>query len=178
MKTTRTLFGAMALVTTIYARQTDAQCVGVNSCNTTNTLSVTVGALVALDMSSTTTTLTSPTANDITAASVIPDPGPTFTIWANRSWTLNVRSQNATTWSYVGTSGGVKPIADLSWSTAAGGTFAAITNADAIFTSGTTASSGTAAQAFFRTSWAGGFGAASNAPGTYTLPVIFTLTAP
>jgi hypothetical protein len=31
---------------------------------------------------------------------------------------------------------------------------------------------------FFRTSWAGGFSAASNAPGTYTLPIVFTLTAP
>jgi hypothetical protein len=178
MTTTRTLFGAMALVTAIYARQTDAQCIGVNTCNTTNTVSVTVGALVQLDMSSTTTTLTNQTATDIGAASVIPDPGPTFTIRANRSWTLNIRSQNATTWTYVGTSGGVKPIGHLSWSTAAGGTFAAVTNADAIFTSGTTASSGTPASAFFRTSWAGGFGAASNAPGTYSLPVIFTLTAP
>jgi hypothetical protein len=178
MTTTRTLFGAMALVTAIYARQTDAQCIGVNSCNTTNTVSVTVGALVALDLSSTSTTLTNPTATDITAASVIADPGPTLTIRANRSWTLNVRSQNPTNWDYVGTEGGVKPIGDLSWSTTAGGTFTAVTNADAIFTSGATATAGTIEQAFFRISWAGGFGAPSNAPGTYTLPLIFTLTAP
>ena len=88
----------------------------------------------------------------------VPDRGPTFTMQANRSWTLNIRSQNATTWTYVGTAGGVKPIGDLAWSTASGGAFAAITNADAIFTAGASATSGTPAQAFFRTSWAGGCG--------------------
>jgi hypothetical protein len=108
----------------------------------------------------------------------VPDRGPTFTIQANRSWTLNIRSQNATTWTYVGTAGGVKPIGDLAWSTASGGAFAAITNADAIFTAGASATSGTPAQAFFRTSWAGGYGSPGNAPGTYSLPVIFTLSAP
>ena len=37
---------------------------------------------------------------------------------------------------------------------------------------------GTAAQAFFRTVWAAGFTQPSNAPGVYSLPVVFTLSAP
>jgi hypothetical protein len=91
---------------------------------------------------------------------------------------MNIRSGNATNWTYAGSSGGVKPISDLSWSNALAGTYAAITAIDAVFTSGASASSGTAAAAFFKTNYPAGFTNAANAPGTYTLPIILTLTAP
>src|SRR5207247_8926951 len=64
---------------------------------------------------------------------VIANDGPSFTIKANRSWTLKIKSQNAANWTYAGSNSGVKPISDLSWSTSAGGTFVAITNSDAAF---------------------------------------------
>jgi len=170
---------AMVLGTAIVTSQANAQCSGnAGTCNTTNTASVTVGALVKLGMSSAATALTNPTADDVDAGNVIADAGPSFTIKANRSWTLKIKSQNAASWTYVGADAGVKPIADLSWSTAVGGTFAAITAADATFTSGASSTNGTAAQAFFRTSWTNDFTSASNAPGTYSLPIVFTLTAP
>jgi hypothetical protein len=179
MNATRSLLAAMAFATAIGANQANAQCSGnAGSCNTTNTASVTVGALVKLGMSSATTSLTNPTADDVDAGAVIADAGPSFTIKANRSWTLKIKSQNAANWTYVGTNAGVKPIGDLAWSTASGGTFAAITNTDATFASGAGASNGAIAQAFFRTSWQSDFTSASNAPGTYSLPIVFTLTAP
>jgi hypothetical protein len=179
MKATRSLLAAMVLGTAICASQANAQCSGnAGSCNTTNTASVTVGALVKLGMSSATTTLTNPTADDVDAGNVIPNAGPTFTVKANRSWTLKIRSQNAANWSYIGTDGGVKPISDLAWSTASNGTFSAITASDATLASGAAASNGTAAAVFFRTSWLSDFTSISNAPGTYTLPIVFTLTAP
>lgn len=179
MKATRNLLAAMVLGTAITASQAYAQCSGnAGSCNTTNTASVTVGALVKLGMSSLTTALTNPTADDVDAGNVLADAGPSFTIKSNRSWTLKIKSQNAASWTYVGSNAGVKPISDLAWSTAAGGTFAAITASDATFTSGAGASNGVAAQAFFRTSWLSDFTSASNAPGTYSLPIVFTLTAP
>jgi len=179
MRSTRSLLTAMVLGTVIGASQVNAQCSGNGgSCNTTNTASVTVGALVKLGMSSATTALTNPTADDIDGGNVLADNGPSFTIKANRSWTLKIKSGNATNWTYAGANAGVKPIGDLAWSTAAGGTFAAITNADATFASGAGASNGAAAQAFFRTSWQSDFTSASNAPGTYSLPIVFTLTAP
>jgi hypothetical protein len=179
MRATRTLLAAMVLGTAIGASQANAQCSGsAGSCNTTNTASVTVGALVKLGMSSAATALTNPTADDVDAGNVIADAGPSFTIKANRSWTLKIKSQNAASWTYVGINAGVKPISDLAWSTSAGGTFAAITAADATFTSGATSTNGTAAQAFFKTSWTSDFTSASNAPGTYSLPIVFTLTAP
>lgn len=179
MRAISSLLAAMALGTAITASQASAQCSGsAGTCNTTNTASVTVGALVKLGMTSATTTLTNPTADDVDAGNVIADAGPSFTIKANRSWTLKIKSGNATNWTYVGPNAGVKPIGDLAWSTAVGGTFAAITGTDATFTSGASSTNGAAAQAFFRTSWASDFTSASNAPGTYSLPIVFTLTAP
>ena len=179
MKATRTILAAMVLGTVIGASQANAQCSGsAGSCNTTNTASVTVGALVKLGMSSATASLTAPTADDIDVGAVIANAGPTFTIKSNRSWTLKIKSQNAANWTYAGPNSGLKPISDLAWSTAVGGTFAAITNADVTFVSGASASNGTAAQAFFRTTWLGDFADASNREGTYSLPIVFTLSAP
>ena len=179
MNATRFILAAMVLGSAISVNQAGAQCSGnAGSCNTTNTASVSVNALVKLGMSSATTSLTNPTADDVDAGNVIADAGPSFTIKANRSWTLKIKSQNAASWTYAGSNSGVKPISDLAWSTAAGGTFAAITNSDATFASGASASNGQAAQAFFRTSWTNDFTSASNAPGTYSLPIVFTLTAP
>jgi len=179
MSATRYLLAAMVLGSAISATQANAQCSGnAGSCNTTNTVTASVNALVKLGMSSAATTLASPTADQVEIGATLADAGPSFTIKANRSWTLKIKSQNAANWTYVGSDAGVKPISDLSWSTAVGGTFAAITAADATFTSGASSTNGTAAQAFFRTSWVSDFTSASNAPGTYSLPVVFTLSAP
>jgi len=179
MSATRYLLAAMVLGSAISATQANAQCSGnAGTCNTTNTASVTVGALVKLGMTTSATALTNPTADDVAAGNVLADAGPTFSIKANRSWTLKIKSQNAANWTYVGSDAGVKPIGDLAWSTAAGGTYAAITAADATFLSGASSTNGTLAQAFFQTSWTSDFTSASNAPGTYSLPIVFTLTAP
>jgi hypothetical protein len=178
MKATRTLLAAMVLGTVI-ASQANAQCSGnAGSCNTTNTASVTVGALVKLGMSAATTSLTSPTADDIDVGAVLANAGPSFTIKANRSWTLKIKSQNATDWTYAGANSGVKPISHLAWSTAVGGTFAAITNADVTFASGASSTNAGAAQAFFRTTWLADFSDPSNREGSYSLPIVFTLSAP
>jgi hypothetical protein len=179
MNATRFLMAAMVLGMAIGAEQANAQCSGNSgSCNTTNTASATVNALVKLGMSSASTSLSSPTADQIEAGAVIADAGPTFTIKANRSWTLNVKTTNPATWTYVGSFLGAKPISDLLWSNAVGGTFAGIGSSDALFLSGASATNGLAAQAFFRTVWAAGFTQPSNAPGVYSLPVVFTLSAP
>ncbi len=179
MNATRFLLAAMVLGSAIGVEQANAQCSGnAGSCNTTNTASVSVNALVKLGMSATTTALTAPTADDIDVGAVIQNSGPTFTIKANRSWTLNIKTTNATVWTYAGAFAGTKPISDLTWSNAAAGTYANIGTSDAVFLSGATASNGFAAQAFFRTVWAAGFAQPSNVPGTYSLPVVFTLSAP
>lgn len=179
MKATRTILAAMVLGTAIGATQLNAQCSGnAGSCNTTNTASVNVGALVKLGMSDPATALTNPTADDLDAGALIDNVGPTFTIKANRSWTLKIKSQNAATWTYAGANSGVKPISHLAWATTDGGTYAPITNADASFASGAGATNSGVAAAFFRTTWLGDFADASNREGSYTLPIVFTLSAP
>lgn len=179
MTATRFLLAAMVLGSAISVNQAGAQCSGnAGSCNTTNTASVSVNALVKLGMGSATTTLTSPTADQVEVGATIADAGPSFTIKANRSWTLNIKTTNAASWTYVGSLGGNKPVSDLTWSNAAAGTFVGISTTDAVFLSGASASNGAPAQAFFRTVWAAGFTQPSNAPGTYSLPVVFTLSAP
>lgn len=179
MNSYRVVLAAMVLVTALDSSQANAQgCVGVGSCNATNTASVSVGALVKLDMSSATTSLTAPSADDLDAGAVLQDAGPSFTIKANRSWTMKIKSGNATNWTYVGSNSGVKPIGDLAWATAAGGTYTAITSSDATFASGASATNNGSAAAFFRTTWSNDFSSASNAEGTYSLPIVFTLSAP
>src|SRR5919205_3639347 len=116
-------------------------------------------------------------ANQVEVGANLADAGPTFTIKANRSWTLNIKTSNASNWKYVGSNGGTKPISDLTWSNAVAGTYVGISNTDALFLSGAAATNGAAAQAFFKTVWAAGFTQPSNAPGVYSLPVVFTLSA-
>src|SRR3954465_10878832 len=179
MTATRFLLAAMVLGSAISVNQAGAQCSGnAGSCNTTNTASVSVNALVKIGMGSGTTTLTSPTADQVEVGATIADAGPSFTVKANRSWTLNIKTTNPASWTYVGTNGGKKPISDLTWSNAVAGTFAGISTTDAVFLSGASATNGAASQAFFRTVWAAGFTQPSNAPGTYSLPIVFTLSAP
>jgi hypothetical protein len=180
MNATRFLKAAVVLGSVIGANQANAQCSGnAGSCNTTNTASVTVNALVKLGMGATTTSLTSPTADQVDVGATIADAGPTFTIKANRSWTLNIKTTNISgLWTYAGGLGGTKPISDLNWSNAAGGSYVGMGSTDAIFLSGASSTNGLAAQAFFKTVWAAGFTQPSNAPGTYSLPIVFTLSAP
>jgi hypothetical protein len=181
MRATRSLLAAMVLGTAIGASQANAQCSGnAGTCNTTNTASVTVGALVKLDMSSATTALTNPTADQVDAGTAIDNSGPSFTVKSNRSWTLKIKANPAVAgfWDYLGSNSGQKPIGDLKWATTSGGSYSAITASDVSFASGASSTNGTAAQAFFRTSWLNDFTSASNAPGAYSLPIVFTLTAP
>jgi hypothetical protein len=179
MNATRILLAAMVLGSAISVNQAGAQCSGnAGSCNTTNTASVSVNALVKLGMSSVATTLTSPTADQVEVGANIADAGPSFTVKANRSWTLNIKTTNALSWTYVGSNGGNKPVSDLTWSNASAGTYVGISTTDALLTSGASATNGAAAQVFFKTVWAAGFTQPSNAPGTYSLPVVFTLSAP
>ena len=179
MKATRLILAAMVFGIA-GASQANAQCSGnAGSCTTTNTASVTVGALVKLGMTTTTTLLTAPTADDIDAGNQIENVGPVFSIKANRSWTLKIKTSNGTNWTYVsGGNSGVKPIGHLGWALASGGSYTPITNADVTFTSGAGATNTGAATAWFRTTWLADFTDASNRQGVYELPIVFTLTAP
>jgi hypothetical protein len=72
----------------------------------------------------------------------------------------------------------VKPIGHLAWATSSGGTFTPITASDATFASGAGATNSGAASSFFQTTWVADFADASNREGVYSLPIVFTLSAP
>jgi hypothetical protein len=180
MSRTRIMVGAAiawsAFATLPAAAQTSCTNTSGSSCSLTNTASVTVGSLVSLDISGTTTSLTAPTSATL-GTDVGPDAGPTFTIKANQGWALSLKSGNATNWTYAGAASGVKPISHLKWSLTSGGSYASITASDATLTSGSAGTNAGAAAVFFKTTYVSDFSAASNAPGSYSLPVVFTLIA-
>jgi hypothetical protein len=175
----RYTLAAMIVGSALSALPAVAQCSGSGSCSTTNTASVTVGALVNLEMSGTTTTLTTPVVADL-AAGYKADAGPTFVVHANQDWTMSIKAHasNPANWSYTGTKGGVKPIGDLTWSDAVGGTFAALTSSNATVASSGSSTDNTAVSLFFRTVYSSDYSSLNNRPGAYSLPVVFTLSAP
>ena len=179
MFSSRLIAIALVVGSAVGAMPAMAQCSGSDSCSTTNTASVTVGALVNLEMSSATTALTAPVVADL-ATGYVADVGPTFTVHANQDWTMSVKAAaaNPTNWSYTGTKGGVKPIGDLNWSVAVDGTFAALTGSNATVASSASSTDDTAVSLFFKTLYAADYSSARNRPGVYSLPVVFTLSAP
>jgi hypothetical protein len=180
MKGTRFALAAMVLGTALGASQAKAQlsCGGTTSCNLTNTASVTIPTLVSLSMGSATTALTTPTAAQVEAGTPIDNPGPTFTVKANRAWTLNINSARAAFWDFNAVAGTAKPISDLGWSLTSGSGYAAITSGLSPVSSGAATNGGTPLPVYFRTNYSTDFTAASNAPGIYSLPIVFTLSAP
>jgi hypothetical protein len=167
---------ALALVA-IVAPVNAQSCNGTGSCNVTSTASVSVPALVDLSVGGAgSITLTSPTVADMTTG-YVQDAGPAIAVKANRSWRLQLHTTAATNWTYTGDQGGVKPISDLTWSTTAAGTYAAITGTASDVSSGTKTNTG-APTIFFRTLFSSDFSANKNSAGSYSIPLVFTLIAP
>ncbi|MGH7700910.1 MAG: hypothetical protein ACREMJ_10400 [Gemmatimonadales bacterium] len=143
-------------------------CTG-NPCSVGNTVSATVGTLLRLTLSTTTTALPAPSEAEFDAG-FQDAAGPSATVKANRSWTLKVSAAaaNWTTDNLV-----VKPAGDLQWATVAGGPYAGLAVAAAdVASSGATASFAQAM--FYRVLWS----YANDAPGNYSLVVTYTVTAP
>ena len=152
-------------------------CSGTNSCSVTSTASVTVPALVDLNVSGAgAITLTPPTASDF--GSAVLDNGPTFTVKANRSWSLAVATTAVTNWTYAGGNGGVKPNTDLTWSNTVGGTYVAISTTAASIVTAQAKTNGASPTIFFKTLYPAAFDDNRNSAGTYSIPLVFTLSAP
>lgn len=168
---------ALALIVT--AIPASAQnCNGVVSCTVTSTASVTVPALVDLTVAGAgSIALTSPGVADLTTG-YVQDAGPAITVKANRTWTLAVHTTAATNWAYTGTQGGVKPISDLTWSNTANGTYAAVNGTAASVVNNQARTNAGAPTIFFRTLYSSDFSADKNAAGSYSIPLVFTLSAP
>jgi hypothetical protein len=143
------------------------------SCALSRGISITINHAAELLLSSTSTTLTSPTAAVYTAGSAV-DAGPTVTVKANAPWRLNV-SAGSSTWTATGAlANPSKPVSDLQLGTASTGPFTALSVSGFQFASGDAATAGTAVTLYYNTLWHW----TSDPPGTYTETITFTITSP
>lgn len=179
----RLRFGAAVIATvmglSMTASSASAQCTASGapaSCGVPGSVSMTAGRVVKLQLSAGSTALAAPTPADFDAG-FNATTGPTFTVSANAAWTLHLRAA-AATWTATNTSPGAparanKPAADLEWSTASNGSFAALTTTDvSLFTGSATASNATTL--YFQTlyDWT------LDTPGIYSMAIVLTLTSP
>lgn len=144
-----------------------------NGCTITNTASATVGDILKLSLNTAAPTdLGTPTAADFDAG-YMDAAGPTATVKANRPWSVAV-SGAAASFTYTGALADPnKPATDLKWGTAAG-TYPNDMGSSAVLFSGASGTAGSSQQVFYRTL----FAYDKDVPGTYSLTVNFTLSAP
>lgn len=141
--------------------------------NATYAINLTVTTAVRLAMSSASVALASPGAAEFDA-SFGQTAGPTLTMKANASWAITIRTTQANWSASAPPARAAKPAGELLWSTLATGPFTAMTLTTATLRTGSAATAGTIIPLFFRVtySWI------LDTPGTYSLPVQITVTAP
>jgi len=138
---------------------------GPSACIVTNTVSATVPTVARLEITTTTTTLNAPLAADFNNAAGVTSGGPTLTVRSNNTYSLTA-SANTPFWSG---GAGNKPSSDLKMKVGAG-SFVALGSVDAagVKTAGT--------------NYVIGYNTIYNwlvdVPGTFSLQVDYTLTAP
>lgn len=159
------------VVATPAAAQT--ACTG-NPCSVTNTASVTVGTVLRLALSSSATALTAPDSTAYNAGFQDNLAALTATVKANRGWTLNVKAGVAS-WTAAGAGArAAKPAGDLQFSSSGGAPFTALTTADQGLATSASGTPGATSTISYRTLWDWTL----DTPGTYSLDVVFTVTAP
>jgi hypothetical protein len=136
------------------------------TCRLTNTVSATVPTVARLTITSLTTTLTAPLAQDFGTAAGVPSTGPSLNVKANVGYLLTA-SPAAATWSGPATS--AKPASDLKMNVNGGSNVAL-------------GQVGTSPNPTATTDYAIGYNTIYNwttdIPGVYSLVVNYTLTAP
>jgi hypothetical protein len=173
---------------------------GAPTCNVTLNAQATVAHLLELTVSGgAQTMLTSPvvTTYDSSAAATVANEypvgatGPAVTVKGNRGWQLTIKAQNGfwtfapdATYQLCRPGGGTystcsgsssapngKVAADLVWSPNPSAGFAAISTSETSIASNSNGSS-TSLTIYYRVKWL----YATDVPGTYTLPIVFTVT--
>jgi hypothetical protein len=172
MKKIVSLAAGLALVAGVNTAQAQSATDNTSPWTLSTTVSVTVPTILRLSLDDTTTAIPAPTETDFDAGSQDVASAITATVKANRGYTLNIRG-GAATWSG---GSGTKAVGDLRWRTGGAAPGTAMTTSDAVVatTGAGTSGAGTNYAFTYNIAWS----YASDTPGTYTLPVIFTATAP
>lgn len=160
----------------IIAAQTCVAEGNLGTCSIQGQAVLNASGVVGLQISSATTTLPAPTAVDFKAG-FNNSAGPTLTIASNQPWMLLIRATTPM-WTATNASAGLaaratKPVGDLKWSTASNGAFTPLSTSDLSVASGV-ATAGHSATLYFQTvyNWA------VDTPGSYSLSLVLTLSAP
>lgn len=156
----------------LVAPTAQGQTCAVNPCTVTNTASAMIGELLQLTLAGADpTVLTPPVVTDFSGDEAFKtNTGPQATVRSNVPWTVTVEGA-AGVW--TGGSGS-KPASDLAWHPASAPNAYAqdMSSADPLFDGGPTG--GASETILYRTRW----DITTDSPGTYTLVVNFTLSAP
>lgn len=175
--------GAALLALTVTRPALAQSSCNTNGCTVTNVASVNVPSIVRLSSSSDATTLTAPTDADFgtsQTAQITEGAGnatlPTITVVANRTWGLTI-STTDTKWAYTPSGTYTDPnkaVGDLEWSTD-GATFSALSSTPADIQA---AGTGSAGKTTFPITYRTDYDLSKDVPGSYSINVIFTLSAP
>jgi len=141
--------------------------------NTLFTINITITRAVRLSMTPATVLLDTPTGAEFEAG-FGQTTGPVLTMKANTAWSISIRSTQALWTATPAAARQDKPVSDLRWGTAVAGPFTSFTTANVTLRSGATATAGTVIPLFLRVQYAW----LLDVPGSYTLPLQLTVTAP
>jgi hypothetical protein len=149
-----------------------------SSCTVTVAVSVGSGAggmptVLAMSLSADSTNLTAPTTANFGAdssATITDANAVTLTVRGNQGFHITLKANGANWTGPVAT----KPASDLSWATASGGPYSAVSTTAATIFSTSSATNSTPVNLSFRTR----YNFIQNVPGSYSLTLTFTLTSP
>lgn len=157
----------VAVLGLAFAGTANAQSCTTAGCNVTTTASVTIPTLQKLTLSATTTALTAPSVDELDVTPVA-DNGPTVTGKANVPFSVTISAPAGFT-----TPGAAKGAGDVSWSLASNGTFTPLSSTGANVIHQITTGGNQTVNLFYQTLWR-----TSDAPGAYSLSIVYTLTEP
>lgn len=178
MKKFISLAAGMALVAGV-TTAANAQTVSTtaNPGSVTTYATVTVNTILKLTINDTSTAISSPVEADFDAGFQDVGAAVTATVKSNKAWTLSIKG-GAATWTGTGGAQASKAVGDLRWRTGGAAPGTALTTSNATINSGATGTSGGASGQGTTVSYDIVWSYASDTPGTYTIPVIFTAAAP
>jgi hypothetical protein len=165
---------AVGVFLALLTGRADAQCTATGfpaNCAITRSWSVVVQRTVRITITPTVATFPNPDATDFGNGFSVAL-GHTAVIKANSAWQMLI-SSSQTLWTAGGGGRTDKPESDLLWGLSSGGSFAAMTSSPVQVANGS-ATNSTSVSIYYKVLWAWNL----DTPGTYTLPLTLTISAP
>jgi hypothetical protein len=161
----------VAVLGLAFSATASAQSCTTAGCSVSTTASVTIPTLQKLTLSATTTALGVPTIDNVdSVANPVATAGPSVTGKANVPFSVTIASGAA---NFTAPAGVTKVAGDLSWSLTSGGTYTGLSTTGANVIHQTSTGGTTTVSIFYHAAWH-----STDAPGAYSLAVVYTLTEP